>query len=148
MLEKNEHTKKESFDTITLNQDNAKLEDLFTENSGKQNFVSKLVKKDFKPLLLTMFLFLLQNAPAYIIPILTGNIIDLITLRPEGFITKIILSAVYMTIVLLSNIPSTTLRGMVSNKMTRRTNAQVKSSLVRKLQRLSITFHKIFSTLK
>ena len=142
MLEKNEHIKKESFDTITLNEDNAKLEDLFSKTDGKQNFVSKLVKKDFKPLLLTSLLFFLQNMPVYVVPILTGDVIDLITLRPDGFINRIIIDAIFMVVVLLLNIPFTTIRGKISNKMIRRTTAQVKSSLVRKLQRLSITFHK------
>ena len=114
------------------------------KTSGKKGkgFISKLLKKDWKGILLSALLYLFQNAPAWVIPLATSSVIDLLTLRPEGYLQQIILIAVIVGVLILQNIPSTAWRLSVINKISRNTTACVRKSLIRKLHRLSITYHK------
>ncbi len=137
--------RKERKETIDLQNALPEIEKLFYGNSKKpekQSFISKLIKKDIKNVILISFLYLFQGLPIWVVPLLTANIIDLVTTRPDGFILKIVIDGIIMIISLILNVPFTTIRGRIMNKTIRTTTAKVKSTLIRKLQRLSITYHK------
>ncbi len=121
--------------------------------SGKRNgFFRKLVKLNMGGLLLSTLLFLFQTAPTLAIPICTANIINLITeaVKAGGanaaIWRKLIINAVVVVVLIVQNVPATVLRWRVTSKMLRRTSAAIKCSVVRKLQSLSITFHKDVQT--
>ncbi len=120
------------------------IEGLFVK-TGKKNkggFFSRLIKKDIKVIIYSTILYLFQHLPVWALPLITANIIDLITVRPDGFLTQIIIYGIIALVLIISNVPFTCWRGRFSNKILRVTTAQVKSTLVRKLQKLSITYHK------
>lgn len=135
--------KKKQDDKIDFEESIKEIESLFgSQKSKKQGFISKLLKKDIKPIVFTTILYFFQALPTFIIPLLTSDIIDLVTVRPENFVIKIIMDVTIILISLFLNVPFTCWRGRVMNNMIRTTTAKVKSTLIRKLQRLSITFHK------
>lgn len=127
-------------------------EHIFTDKpkSGKKkvDFFGKLIKKDFKYYLLTTLLYVIKASPVWIIPVITSEIINLTTDYLGGGVTysaaieSAIIYAVIFTVSLLQNIPMHTLWATVASKMFRNTEANIKSAVVRKLQRLSITYHK------
>ncbi len=127
-------------------------DDLFVHTSGKKNpFFRKLVKRNLFPLLLSTLVFVLQNAPVWIIPICTSNIINLVTKTAQSGATaaiwrKLAINAAVMGVAILQNVPSTIWRWKICSKMLRRTSAGIKCSVVRKLQVLSITYHKDMQT--
>ncbi len=138
-------SRKSNSEKIDFEKSLKEIEDLFGSNDkNKKNkgFISKLLKKDIKPIIITTILYLFQTLPVFVMPLLTSDIIDLVTTRPDNFIQRIIIDAVIIFITLVLNVPFTCIRGKVMNNMIRTTTAKVKSTLVRKLQRLSITFHK------
>lgn len=138
-------SKKHHSEKIDFSKSLEEMEALFGSNvkkNEKQGFISKLLKKDVKPIITTTILYFFQSLPVYITPLLTSDIIDLITTRPENFIYKIMIDVVIILIAIILNVPFTCWRGNIMNNMIRTTTAKVKSTLVRKLQRLSITFHK------
>ncbi len=123
------------------------------KNEGKKNpFFKKLVKLNFFPLLLSTLVYVLQVAPVYAIPICTANIINILTTAVgQGGLTPEIwhrfgVNGVVMAVLILQNVPSTIWRWNIVSKMLRRTSAGIKSSVVRKLQSLSITYHKDMQT--
>ena len=121
------------------------IESLFSIDDSKKkkgSFFGNIVKKDIKEIIYSFIFHFLQLIPVWALPLITANIIDLITLRPDGYIKNIIIHGVLIIVLIISNLPFTCLRGKFSNKILRVTTAQVKSTLIRKLQRLSITFHK------
>ncbi len=137
--------KKQKHDTLDLTHSFTEMENLFvkTEPSGKkQGFVSKLIKKDMKNVIYTIFLFFFQHLPVWVIPIMTASIIDLVTLKPDNYIMQIVWRGIIIIVSCIINVPFTTWRGSVMNRTIRTTTAKVKSTLIRKLQRLSITYHK------
>lgn len=118
------------------------IENLFSNEKKKGGFFRSIVKKDIKQIIYSCIFHFFQLLPIWALPLITADIIDLITLRPDGFINDIIIKGVLIIVLVISNLPFTCLRGKFANKVIRLTTAQVKSTLVRKLQRLSITFHK------
>ena len=124
---------------------NADLDWLFAGNNAseyKNGFLKKLMRRDWTKILVTTLIYLLQSAPTWIMPLVTSDVIDLISYRPEGYITRLIIDAVILFVVIVQNVPTTMWRSNITNKWIRSTTAEVKSGVMRKLQRLSITYHK------
>lgn len=135
--------KKEHLEKLDLEHSLLEIEKLFDgQTPKKQGFISKLLKKDVKNIIYITVLLIFQNLPIWIIPLFTAEIIDLVTLQPDGFVLKIIVSGAIIITSCILNVPFTTWRGRVMNRTIRTTTAKVKSTLIRKLQRLSITYHK------
>lgn len=118
----------------------------------KPKVFRKIVKINWPMMLLSAILYLFQSAPLYITPLITANIINTVTsaVNTTGVTAEvwriIIIDVVILVVVLLQNIPSTYFRHLVTSKMLRRINAGIKSSVIRKLQSLSITYHKDIQT--
>lgn len=120
-------------------------EALFTGGKGKKEksgFMRKVFRKDAGRLVYSSLVYLLQNLPVWIMPLVTADVIDTLTARPEGYLTRILIDGVIFAAVLLQNIPATMWRAAIVNKTVRTTTAGIRSSVIRKLQRLSITYHR------
>lgn len=128
---------------------------LFTEdreNVGskrKKGFFRKIIRTNKKPIALSAFIYVIQAIPTWVTPLLTANIINVVTnylvngeMTSDFVLTTLILNAIIILGCLILNVPSTIWRFKVVSKMNRRTSAGIKSSVVRKLQSLSITYHK------
>ena len=122
------------------------VEWLFGNDEAKEKngdkFLHKLICRDWRKILYATLLFLLQNSPVWIMPLITSDVIDTVTTRPDGYMYRLAIDAVILFVVLIQNVPSTLWRSNVQNKWIRTTTAQIKSGVMRKLQRLSITYHK------
>ncbi len=112
------------------------------KKSGGDDFLVKLLRKNWLTVLYSTLLYILQASPAWFMPIVTSDVINMITLQPEGFMLRIILDGVILAVLLLQNAPTTTWRSVVTDRFIRTTTAEIKGGVVRKLQRLSITYHK------
>ncbi|MBQ9710273.1 MAG: ABC transporter ATP-binding protein, partial [Clostridia bacterium] len=109
---------------------------------GDSKFISKLFRWNWGKVLYSTLVYLLQASPLWVMPLITSDVIDMITYRPDGYLWRILVDGVILTIVILQNVLSTTWRSSITNKLIRTTTAQIRAGLVRKLQRLSITYHK------
>ena len=115
----------------------------YGENPNKKSsFLGKLMKRDWLKLVYTTFIYLIQALPVFVLPLITSDVIDLITQRPDGYGVRIIIEGVVLLLVIAQNVPATMWRSSVLNKWIRGVTAEVKSGVIRKLQRLSITYHK------
>ncbi|MBE5734620.1 MAG: ABC transporter ATP-binding protein [Clostridiales bacterium] len=131
---------------------------LFEEHStrkGKKEkkFFTKLVKMNARPIIFSTLIYVLQGLPTYVMPLMTAYIIDVVTASVEagGGVTadvwrRIIICSVLLLVVIAQNVPTTIWRFKIVSKMARRTSAGIKSTVVRKLQSLSITYHKDMQT--
>ncbi len=115
----------------------------------KKGFFTKILKLNYKSVIGSNLVYILQAAPSWLMPVLTANIINIVTNAISSGVGAtaevwrgIILNAVFLAVLLLQNVPSTIWRWRIVSKMIRRTSAGIKSSVVRKLQSLSITYHK------
>lgn len=122
--------------------------------SGKKKpkLFRKLLKANAKPLVGSTLIYFIQALPVWIIPLITSNIINIVTdAITSGEITSALwwelgINAGIMILVIAQNVPSTVWRSIVVSKMLRRTSAGMKSAVVRKLQSLMITYHKDMQT--
>lgn len=122
-------------------------------SKGKEGrFFGRLMKMNAWSLIFSTLVYLLQSAPIWAIPICSANIINLVTDAAKvGSVGAevwrgLLINAIVLVVLIVQNIPSTMLRWRITSKMLRRTSAGIKSSVIRKLQSLSITYHKDMQT--
>ncbi len=107
-----------------------------------KGLMGQLLKKDIRPIFWSCFLYLFQYAPVWALPLITSDVIDLITNRPENMALRLLIDAIISVVLLVQNIPVTMWRLRILNKTIRTRSAQIKQSVIRKLQKLSITYHR------
>ena len=104
--------------------------------------MKKLMRRDWLKLLATTLIYLLQASPMWIMPLVTSDVIDLVTYRPDGYGLRLAIDGILLAVLIVQNVPSTTWRSNILNRWIRSTTAEIKGGVIRKLQRLSITYHK------
>lgn len=105
-----------------------------------------LYKGDYKNLLISSFFFFLKQSPVWILPLITADVINTIIERPENLAFQLTIDFILALIVLAQNIPTHILNSLFFNKAKRRVEAGLRGAMVKKLQQLSIGFHKEMST--
>ncbi|RIE03209.1 ABC transporter ATP-binding protein [Cohnella faecalis] len=104
-------------------------------------FLLLLYRKHWSKLLLSIVFFLLKHSPVYVIPIITANLINL-AMHPEKNSTSTLwLNIIVLAFVIVQNIPTQVLHISYLSKAVRYMEAELRSTLVRKLQRLSMSAH-------
>ena len=117
------------------------------KGKSKSKFFKKLIKINAWQLILYVLVYLIANLPVWATPICTANIINVATEAVasgninQAMWTEIIINGSIMGALIILNVPATMWRWQISSKMLRRTSAVLKSSVIRKLQSLSITYH-------
>lgn len=102
----------------------------------------KLYKGHYGRLLLGALIYIIKDSPTWILPLITANVINLVTSPTENFWTQIIINAIIAGALLLINIPFHTLYIKILSKANRNVEAGLRGAMVRKLQQLSISYHK------
>ncbi len=129
------------------NYDSLFLEEKSREGKKKSGFMGKIFSMNRTPIILSLFLNIIQCLPVYVTPVLTAEIINVVTACiasgevTNASINSIVIYAVIILASLLQNVPMTRLRFWVVSKMLRRTSAGIKAAVVRRLQSLSLSFH-------
>ena len=115
----------------------------------KKGFFTKILMMNKGSILFSVLVYLLQTLPVWVTPILTADIINTVVNAIQvgqgvtaGLIQYIAIRASIILVLIFLNNPTTILRYRIVSKMNRRTSAGIKASVVRKLQHLSITYHK------
>jgi ATP-binding cassette subfamily B protein len=99
-----------------------------------------------KNLIISSSLLLIKHSPALLLPVITGNVINLIIEGGPGTINKIILNAVIISILIFQNIITHTLFIKYLSKANRSIEKRLRFSLVKRMQELSISFHDNFES--
>lgn len=114
--------------------------------SINKNHPIKIILSFYRGHLLDMLracLFLVaQRSPVWVIPLVTANIIDAATRKSVGGLSSILLNLAIAAVFLLQNVFSTYMATKVYAKVNRGIEGSLRNALVRKLQQLSILFHK------
>ena len=90
----------------------------------------------------TAVFLLLKESPVWVLPLITAAIINAATYPAQHKYGEIVGYAVIGLIFLLQNIATSFIQVRLLSKMIREIELKLRSTLVRKLQRLSISFHK------
>lgn len=113
-----------------------------SKKTKKNDFLQKFIRRGWFKFIYSTFVYILQASPVWIMPLVTSDVINLITYRPEGYALRLVIDAILLFVVILQNVPTTMWRSSIMNRWIRSDTAMIKSGFIRKLQRLSITYHK------
>lgn len=128
-------------------------EELFREgaeekNNKKSSGIQKmLLKQNTGKIIISMLLYIVKNSPAWAIPLITAEVINLIS-EPDGRIyEKLFLYGAVLFVLLIQNIPTHALlyERYVNNTL-RTIGAGLRNTLIKKLQHLSLTYRKEIET--
>ena len=113
-----------------------------SKKTKKNDFLQKFLRRSWFKFIYSTFVYILQASPVWIMPLVTSDVINMITYRPEGYAIRLVLDAILLLVVILQNVPTTMWRSSIMHRWIRSDTAMIKSGFIRKLQRLSITYHK------
>ena len=134
-------------DKYFSDQEIMKLEDEFVETYLKNEAhpyrtLLRLYMRYWKELLLSLVFYFIKTLPVLVLPIVTANIINIAAARPENAVEQATVNILVMVFLLLLNIPTHILHVKFYSLALRGVEAGLRGAMVRKLQQLSISFHK------
>ncbi len=133
------------------------FEHLFDEDAAERESKKKrgvgslyyrhLLQKNKGGFCLSILFFVLKNLPAWVIPVITAEIIDLASGQwSDNTVRWLIIYSAILVVVLVQNIPTHVIYSRITDRMLRKTGAGMRGTVIRKLQHLSITYHKEIET--
>jgi ATP-binding cassette, subfamily B, bacterial len=114
------------------------------EENQKRPFkiLISLYKGTYIKLILSAVCFAIKHTPAWVLPIVTANIINIATNSAGHDIYEIYFNVGIMVVLVLQNILSNYYHTKFHSLAIRKVEAELRSALVKKLQQLSILYHK------
>ena len=117
--------------------------DTYLKNKKSPIFLLfKLYARYAKDFAISMFFYLIKQSPVIVMPIIVSNIINEVVYRSDYTFRNIVVNLVVIATLIAINVPTNALYVKFYSKATRRVEAGLRGAMVRKLQQLSITFHK------
>lgn len=102
----------------------------------------RFYKGNYKNLIIAAIMFLIKSSPTWLIPLITAAVIDIAAQRPADALHQFLIYGSITALILLQNIPTHTIYMMFLSRAQRSVEAGLRGAMIRKLQQLSITFHK------
>lgn len=120
-------------------------EEMFSSTDSKKTpfeILKIIASQNRGKILISSVLFVIKHCAIWIIPIITANIINIATTGGEDAMHKILINIAMLMVVIFQNIPSHVIYSRFTDKMLRTTGAGLRNTVIKKLQHLSISFHK------
>lgn len=117
------------------------LESFKRHEKNNLKILMGLYKGQYFKLFLSMVLFIIKHSPEWVFPIVTANIINEATNPSEKALSNILINAVVMLVLVAQNVLTNYYHTYLYAKTIRDVECGLRSSMVGKLQQLSITYH-------
>ncbi|MGM9551471.1 MAG: ABC transporter ATP-binding protein [Clostridia bacterium] len=101
-----------------------------------------LYKGNYIKMLFALVFFIIKRSPEWVLPIVTANIINIATSPSEHTLNQLILNTAVMVFFILQNVPTNYIYFRTYRYVIRSVESKLRQALVRKMQQLSITYHK------
>lgn len=125
-------------------------EELFTGDidvrKKPSKVLTKIYKKNWLKIVWVNILYIIKTMSIYIMPLVTANVINAVTYKDDNTFAIIITNALLLAFLIIINVPLNILYSKCADKMLRNISAGLRNTLVKKLQHLSITYHKELQT--
>ena len=112
------------------------------ERKGFLNTLFRFYKGHYKNLVIAALFFFIKTAPVWIIPIVTSNVINIATDKPPNAIFQLIINGVLIFLCVVQNAVTHTIYATHLSRAQRSVEAGLRGAMIRKLQQLSVGFHK------
>ncbi|MBQ9964655.1 MAG: ABC transporter ATP-binding protein [Clostridia bacterium] len=136
------HNTKHFSDEEILKREKVLMECYAKNNGHTLKIFFGLFKGDYFRLFLASLFYIIKSSPAWVIPLITADVINLAIYKPENAIWRFALDAVIALVVLAQNIPTHTLYIRFFSLAKRNVEAGLRGAMIRKLQQLNMSFHK------
>ena len=114
-----------------------------TADGKKASSIYKLLLiKHRGRLLISTLLYIVKHMPVLLIPLITAEVINVVTEGGPDTMKKLAIYAIIFFVMVVQNIPTHVLREKYNNEMLRTIGAGLRNTVIRKLQHLSLTYHK------
>lgn len=130
-----------------MNEQQIKSEDSLIE-SFKRNknhnlkTLLALYKGNYLKMFFALIFFIIKRSPEWVLPIVTANIINIATSPSGHTLNELILNTAVMVFFIVQNVPTNYIYFKTYRFVIRSVEAKLRQALVRKMQQLSITYHK------
>lgn len=101
-----------------------------------------IYRGNYVNLMLSTLFYIIKHSPVWLLPIVTANIVNYLTNDTPNPWHLIIKNALVVIALVILNVPMNYLHTRFKSKSTRSVEAGLRSTLVRKIQQLSIPYHK------
>ena len=125
------------------------FEEIFLHVDAKKQPVKTLIllfRDNLSRVLLSIVFFVLKNLPVWVLPLITAAIINQATNPGPNTGRNILLYLILGAIITVQNIPSQQGETYFTTRAVRDIEMRLRSALIRKLQHLTISFHKNLSS--
>lgn len=123
--------------------DEEHFENSFTgEKKSSFQILMRLYQGNYWRLFLSVFFFIIKHSPAWVLPIVTAEVINIVSGHEEGGVQKIWLYLFFMALLIAQNVFTNYLYVRYKSLAIRYVEAGLRCSMIRKLQQLSISYHK------
>ena len=112
------------------------------EKKTSSGIYLRLLKQYQGKLFISTFLHIVKHLPALLIPLITAEVINVVTVGGPDTVKKLVIWGIILFVLLAENIPMHMLREKYNNEVLRTIGAGLRNTVVRKLQHLSLTYHK------
>lgn len=112
------------------------------EKKTSSGIYLRLLKQYQGKLFISTFLHIVKHLPSLLIPLITAEVINVVTVGGPDTVKKLVIWGIILFVLLAENIPMHMLREKYNNEVLRTIGAGLRNTVVRKLQHLSLTYHK------
>lgn len=127
---------------LNLETDIISLYSVPSEQKHPLRMIFRLFKGQYGHLLLSALFYFIKVSPVWALPLITADVIDVVSKRPEMLMRHLAVDFAIALILLAQNIPLHMLYIRFFNRALRGIEAGMRGAMIRKLQQLSISFHK------
>ncbi|MCM1523021.1 MAG: ABC transporter ATP-binding protein/permease [Ruminococcus sp.] len=117
------------------------LESFRRNENNNLKILLGLYKGQYPQLIASIVLFAVKHSPVWVLPIATANIINAATRADGSSLHSIIINVAIMVVLVAQNVLTNYFHTYLYAKVIRNVECRLRSSMVRKLQQLSITYH-------
>ena len=112
------------------------------EKKTSSGIYLRLLKQYRGKLFISTVLYIIKQLPLLLIPLITAEVINVVTAGGPDTVKKLAIWGIILFVLLAENIPMHVLREKYNNEVLRTIGAGLRNTVVRKLQHLSLTYHK------
>ncbi|WP_019636590.1 ABC transporter ATP-binding protein [Paenibacillus fonticola] len=103
--------------------------------------LARLYREHISKVALSAICYAVKSSPQWVLSIVTANIINIVSYPDRHSIREFWINLAVIIVVILQNIPMHTLHVSYISKAVRHVEAGLRSTLVRKMQQLSLSYH-------
>ncbi|GAA0375477.1 ABC transporter ATP-binding protein [Paenibacillus motobuensis] len=105
------------------------------------SLLARLYRNHVGKVALSALFYTIKNSPTWVLSIVTANIINIVSYPERHTMNEFWINMILVVIVIAQNIPTHTLHVSYISKAVRHVEAGLRSTLVRKMQQLSLSYH-------